>query len=79
MIHGIMYIAGIVANNRFVDSLSADVEAAASLATVDCKAIAFAAFAGRLVPDVQCDAVFVGSPAFAVECFAARRIWAWEN
>jgi hypothetical protein len=57
----------------------ADVETATALAAVDRKAIAFTAFAGRLVPKVKGNTVFVGGPTFSVKCLAACNVRAREN
>jgi hypothetical protein len=74
-----MFFAGFVADPRIVNPLLADVETAAPLAAVDREAIAFTVLAGRLVPKVEGDTVFVGSPALSVKCPAARDIRAREN
>jgi hypothetical protein len=54
-------------------------EAAAPLAAVHDQIIAFAEIAGRLVPEVQDNAVFVCTPAFSVENLAASGISVREN
>jgi hypothetical protein len=54
-------------------------EAAASLAAIHGKAIALPKVAGRLVPEVEDNTVFVGSPACFEEDLAASGIRARDN
>jgi hypothetical protein len=74
-----MCIACIDANTWIFDSLLTYMEAAASLAAIHGKAIALPKVAGRLVPEVEDNTVFVGSPACFEEDLAASGIRARDN
>jgi hypothetical protein len=74
-----MCVGCIDANTWIFDSLLTYMEAAASLAAIHGKAIALPKITGCLVPEVEDNAVFVGSPACFVEDFAASGIRTREN
>jgi len=54
-------------------------KAAALLAAIDSKLIAFTDAAGCSIPEIQGDAVPLGRTAVVVEYFAASRIRPWKN
>ena len=74
-----MRIARVSTSTWLLNSFLSDMKAPAPLAAVDRQVVAFAEITGRLVPEIQDNAVFVRRTAFLVKDLAAFDIGEREN